>query len=160
MRPVVEFFVTIDEKNTPLLNWFGLVFTILIPSYLAYRSRHRPVAETLPALFVATFVCMMIFQASAPGAYLIAFLVTVVFELIDVRNARHVGVLLALSWLTVVQPFVYVYNGQPSYVDFVMLSNPVYLFEYALQLLNVGCFFWILRQAYRHVIRPQSLAAA
>ncbi|WP_373514351.1 hypothetical protein [Persicitalea sp.] len=160
LRPVVEFFITINEKNSPLLNWFGLAFTILIPSYFAYRSRHRPVAETLPALFVATFVCMMIFQASAPGAYLIAFLVTVVFELIDVKNPWHVSALLALSWLTVVQPFVYVYNGQPSYVNFGMLGNPIYILEYTLQLLSVICFFWILRQAYRQVVLPQPISVA
>ena len=159
LRPFVELFVKINEKNSSLLNWFGLVFTILIPSWMAYRSRHRPVAETLPGLFVATFVCMMIFQASAPGAYLIAFLVAVVFELIEVKNRWHIGVLLALSWLTVVQPFVYVYNGSPSYTSFGMLGHPVFLFEYSLQLLNVACFFWILRQAHRHVVHAQPLAA-
>lgn len=157
LRPFVELFVTIDVRESTSLNWIGLVFTILLPSYMAYRSRGKAVAGLIPGLFVATFVCMMIFQPSAPGAYLIAFLITVVFELIDIKNPRHIVLLLALSWLTVVQPFVYVYNGQPSYTHFGMLANPVYLLEYSLQVLNVACFFWILRQAYRHVVHSQPL---
>jgi hypothetical protein len=154
-RPFIEVFITINEKESLTLNWIGLVFTILIPSYMAYRSRARHLIELLPGLFVATFACMMIFQASAPGAYVIAYLMAVVFELIDVRKAVHIGVLLALSWLTVVQPFVYVYNDQPSYTDFGMFGNSLYLFEYTLQVLNVGCFVWILRQAYLHIVKPQ-----
>ena len=155
LRPFVELFITFDPKESTMLNWIGLVFTLLIPSYMAYRSRGRAVADLIPGLFVATFVCMMIFQASAPGAYLIAFLITVVFELIDIKNPWHIMVLLALSWLTVVQPFVYVYNGQPSYTTFGMLGTPIYLLEYSLQVLNVACFFWILHRAYRHVVYPK-----
>lgn len=159
LRPFIEIFTTINEKESLSLNWIGLVFTILVPSYMAYRSRARHLTEVLPALFVATFVCMMIFQASAPGAYVIAYLMAVVFELIDVRKTVHIGVLLALSWLTVVQPFIYVYNGQPSYTSFGMFGTPVYLFEYLLQILSVGCYGWILRQTYLHVMKPQPLAA-
>lgn len=159
LRPVVELFVTVNAQESTLLNWIGLIFTLMIPSYLAYQSRGRTVAELIPGLFIATFVCMMIFQASAPGAYLIAFLMTIVFELIDVKDPWHIGILLALSWLTVVQPFVYVYNDQPSYTNFSMLGNPVYLLEYTLQLLNVACFFWILRQTYLHLLPRQSPAA-
>ncbi|HEV7349284.1 hypothetical protein [Telluribacter sp.] len=154
-RPFIELFFSINEKESTLLNWIGLVFTILIPSYMAYRSRNRHITETLPGLFVATFVCMMIFQASAPGAYIIAYLVAVVFELIEVRKAWHIGVLLAVSWLTVVQPFVYVYYDQPSYTSFGMFANPVFLFEYLLQLLSILCYFWILKQAYRKVVERQ-----
>ena len=64
-------------------------------------------------------------------------------------------VLLALSWLTVVQPFVYGYNGHPSYTTFGMFGTPIYLLEYSLQVLNVACFFWILHRAYRHVVYPK-----
>jgi hypothetical protein len=95
---------------------------------------------------------MMIFQASAPGAYIIAFLMAVVFELIDVRQARHLAILLVVSWLTVVQPFVNVYYNQPSYTQFSMFANPVFIFEYALQVLSVACYFWILKQAYQKVV--------
>ncbi len=154
-RPFIEIFITINEKNSPLLNWIGLVFTLMIPSYMAWKSRTRHLTEVLPGLFIATFVCMMLFQASAPGAYLIAYLVAVVFELVNLKKAWHVGILLTLNWLTVVQPFVYVYNDQPSYTSFGMFAEPIYLFEYSLQLVSVACFLWILRQAYQHVVKAK-----
>ena len=143
-----------------MINWIGLLFTVFVPVYMAYKARHRHVNEILPGIFIACFVCMMIFQASAPGAYLIAFPVPVVFELIDIKNSWHITIVLALSWLTVVQPFVYVYNGQPSYTTFGMLGTPIYLLEYSLQILNVACFFWILYRAYRHVVYPQPIPSS
>ncbi|WP_247237071.1 hypothetical protein [Telluribacter sp. SYSU D00476] len=152
LRPYIELFFKVNEKESTLFNWIGLVFTVLIPSYMAYRSRERHITETLPSLFVASFVCMMIFQASAPGAYIIAYLIAVVFELVDVRKTWHIGILLAVSWLTVVQPFVYVYYDQPHYTSFGMFANPIYILEYVLQILSVACYFWFLRQAYRKVV--------
>ena len=162
VKKPIRLLVTMAAIGVPVLAflYWQIGDLFLMPSYMAYRSRGRAVAELIPGLFVATFVCMMIFQASAPGAYLIAFLVTVVFELIDIKNPWHVTVLLALSWLTVVQPFVYVYNGQPSYTAFGMLGTPIYLLEYSLQVLNVACFFWILHRAYRHVVYPQPIPSS
>ncbi|TDB60876.1 hypothetical protein [Arundinibacter roseus] len=159
LRPFIELFVTINEKNSPMLNWVGLVFTLLIPSYMAWQHRKQHIIQLLPSLFVATFACMMLFQASAPGAYLIAYLMAVVFELIDLKNMWHMTVLLTINWLTVVQPFVYVYNKQPSYTDFSMFAVPVYLFEYLLQVISVLCYLWILRQSYRHIIRTNQSPA-
>jgi hypothetical protein len=159
-RPFVEMIVTINEKKSTMINWFGLLFTVFVPAYIAYKGRHRHVSDILPSIFVACFVCMMIFQASAMGAYVIAYLMAVLFEIIDIRKTAHVVVLLALNWLTVVQPFVWVYIKQPAYTSLGAFSNPAYLFEYILQILNVLCFVWILRETYRKVTQTQKLAAA
>ncbi|QRR02900.1 hypothetical protein [Dyadobacter sandarakinus] len=151
-RPLIESFFTIDEKKSTLINWVGLLFTVFVPVYIAWKARHRHVNEVLPGLFIACFVCMMIFQASAMGAYVIAYLMAVLFEIIDIRKTIHIAVLLALNWLTVVQPFVWVYIGQPAYTSFGKLGNPSFLLEYILQILNVLCFLWILRETYRKVV--------
>lgn len=159
-RPWVEMIFHINEKKSTLINWIGLLFTVFVPAYMAYKARHRHINEILPGIFIACFVCMMIFQASAMGAYVIAYLMAVLFEIIDIRKARHVVVLIALNWLTVVQPFIWVYIKQPAYTSLGMFSNTSYLFEYVLQVLNVLCFFWILRETYRKVVVNQTPAIA
>ncbi|WP_420154058.1 hypothetical protein [Siphonobacter sp.] len=159
-RPIIELFVHIDTSNSTLVNWLGLITTMLLVSYLAYRGRVNPLTHTLPALFIATFACMMIFQASAPGAYLIAYLLAVVFDIVDLRNNKHLTILLVLSWLTVVQPFVNVYIEQPDYTRFGMLTNPVYLFDWLLQVLNVACFFWLVSRTATKIVTPKHLTLA
>ncbi|WP_138479298.1 hypothetical protein [Dyadobacter bucti] len=159
-RPFVEMIIHINEKKSTLINWFGLLFTVFVPAYMAFKARHRHISEILPGIFIACFVCMMIFQASAMGAYVIAYLMAVVFEIIDIRKTLHVAVLLALNWLTVVQPFVWVYIKQPAYTSLSMFGNPAYLFEYILQILNVLCFFWVLRETYRKVVFSENIGVA
>lgn len=159
-RPWVEMIFHINEKKSTLINWVGLLFTVFVPVFMAYKARYRHVNEVLPSLFIACFVCMMIFQASAMGAYLIAYVMAVLFEIIDIRKTFHVAVLIAVNWLTVVQPFVWVYIKQPAYTSLGMFANPAYLFEYGLQILNVLCFFWILRETYRKVVVTKTVSLA
>jgi hypothetical protein len=158
-RPFVEMFIHINEKKSTTINWIGLLFTVFVPVFMAVKARQRHISDVLPGIFIACFACMMIFQASAMGAYLIAYLMAVLFEIIDIRKTWHVAVLLAVNWLTVIQPFVWVYIGQPAYTSLGMLGNPRFLFEYMLQILNVLCFVWMLRETYRHVVLPKTTNA-
>lgn len=159
-RPFIELFVHIDSTNSTLVNWIGLLFTLLVPCTAAWNARQRPVAETLPGLFILTYSSMMIFQASAPGAYIISFLVIVVFQLVDTNRWADIFVITALGWLTVVQPFVNVYLGQPEYISFHFFKDPRYLLDLTLQLANVLCFVWIVVRAWNNVVEPKSLTAA
>jgi hypothetical protein len=159
-RPFVETIVHINEKKSTMINWFGLLFTVFVPVYMAFKAKGRHISDILPGIFIACFACMMIFQASAMGAYLIAYLMAVLFEIIDIRKSFHVFVLLALNWLTVVQPFIWVYIGQPAYKSFSVFGNGAFFFEYLLEILNVLCFFWILRETYRHVVYPKTTTIA
>lgn len=159
-RPFIELFVHIDHTNSTAVNWIGLIITMVLVSYLAYRGRENTLSQTLPSLFIATFACMMIFQASAPGAYLIAYVLAVVFEIVDLRNNKHLLILLVLSWLTVVQPFVNVWIKQPDYTEFSMLANPAYSGEWILQVINVACFFWIVKKAAIKIVTPNYLRPA
>ncbi len=151
IRPFSELVFHIDDKNSTLVNWFGLLFTVFIPALIAFKVRNKPVRDTLPDLFIITFSCMMIFQASAVGAYLIAYVMAVVFEIIDFRKKADMIIFMLINLLAVVQPFVWVYIGQPTYVSFSLLSDTAYLFEYTLQFLSVAGFFWILFKSWRHV---------
>lgn len=154
-RPFVELVFHINEKKSTMINWIGLLFTVFIPAFMAFKARQKHISEILPGIFIAVFACMMIFQASAMGAYLIAYLMAVLFDIIDIRKTWHVGILLTLNWLTVVQPFVWVSIGQPSYTSFGMFGTWSHLFEYVLQILNLSCFIWILRETYRKVVQTE-----
>lgn len=153
-RPWVEMLFHVNEKKSTMINWFGLLFTVFVPVFMAFkaRARQRHINEVLPGLFIACFACMMIFQASAMGAYLIAYLMAVLFEIVDLRKTAHIFILLLLNWLTVVQPFIWVYIKQPAYTSLAMFANASFMFEYLLQVLNVLCFFWVLRETYRKVV--------
>lgn len=155
-RPWIEIFVHVDQKQLTFVNWIGLIFTFFVPGYIAFKARRKPINEVLPALFIACFASMMLFQASAMGAYVIAYLMAVVFEVIDIRKKTDVAVVLLLNWLTVVQPFVWVYLGQPNYTSLSMFANYSFLFEYLLQLFNVLCLMWIIRRVYRKVQTNQT----
>jgi hypothetical protein len=157
-RPVIEWFVHIDSTNSTIVNWVGLLFTVLLPCLAAWKSRGRHVSEVLPGLFILSYCGMMLFQASAPGAYIVAFLVVVVFQIIDVNKRVDVAVILALGWLTVVQPFVNVYIGQPEYTHFSMFAEPKHLLDLLLQVLNVLCFIWIAVKAWNDVVASKRVS--
>ncbi|WP_460885393.1 hypothetical protein [Rhabdobacter roseus] len=152
-RPFIESIVHVPESSYTMANWIGLLLTLGTSVLVAWRFRSRSLREVLPSLFLVSFVSMMIFQPSAPGGYATSYLLIMLFALIDPLRPRHLVLVLLFSWLLVVQPFVYVYNGSPSYEAWSMLGNPTYLFEYTLQVLNVGCYVGIFFLAIRSIQR-------
>ena len=152
-RPFLELLVTIDEAKLPFINWIGLLFTVAVPSYMALRLREKALTKVFPLIFMIAFACMMLFQASAPGAYAICFLVVVVFELLDLRQPTSILAVALLSLLTVIQPFVYVYNEMLAYTSFGLIgADTTNLLDYALQLANVGCLVWVVWASYRKAL--------
>lgn len=158
-RPFVELFYHIDERNSTLINWGGLFFSIAVPSLIAWKLKHLPIDKTIIPVFVACFASLIIFQPSSPGAYMIAFVLLLTFELIDVNNPKEVGLLLLLNWMTVVQPFLFVYLGQVQYTSFTYLANPLQLLEAITQVVNVACLVWVINLAYQKTIRLENNVA-
>lgn len=153
-RPFIELIFHVDEKKSMMLNWIGLLFTVFVPVALAYIGRKRHINEILPALFVTCFACMMIFQASAMGAYIVCYMMAALFVCFEINKRTHLIILILINWLTVVQPFVWVSIGQPKYLSFSMFANPMNALEYCLEILNLLGFCWIVREAYRKVTSP------
>jgi hypothetical protein len=152
LRPFIEIFGHIKDSQYGLANWIGLVCTVMFSSWIAYKNRHLSLRQALPLLFIITFVSMTVFQPSAPGGYAVAYLLIVLFEVIDVKNNKHLLLLFLFHVVMVVQPFVYVYNGSPSYQSFSMFSNPILIIEYLLQAVNVACYISVIVLAY-HKLR-------
>ena len=144
LRPFIELFVHVPESSFTLLNWIGLLLTLGASIAVAWRFRTRSIQRVIPLLFLISFVAMTIFQPSAPGGYATSYQLIMLFALIDPFSRKHELLVLSFSWLLVVQPFIYVYNGSPSYTSFDLFGTPILAFEYLLQVLNVGCYIIIL----------------
>lgn len=144
LRPFIELFVHVEESSFTFLNWIGLILTLATSIMISWRFRNRPFEEVIPALFLVSFVSMTIFQPSAPGGYATSYLLIMLLALISPQKKNHVALVIAFSWLLVVQPFIYVFNSSPAYLRFEMLSSPILAFEYVLQGLNVSCYILIL----------------
>lgn len=147
-RPFIELFYQVDESNSTLINWAGLFFSILLPSLIAWKVRKLSIEQTIIPVFIACFASLIIFQPSSPGAYMIAFVLLLVFELIDTDNKTHLWMLMVLNWMTVIQPFLFVYLGQVQYTSFSYFKDPLYLLEGLTQVINVICLIWVINLAY------------
>lgn len=152
-RPFVELFYQVDENNSTLINWAGLFFSILLPSMIAWKVRKQSIEETIIPVFVACFASLIIFQPSSPGAYMIAFVLLLVFELIDTDKKSHIFMLMILNWMTVVQPFLFVYLGQVQYTSFSYFKAPSHLLEWLTQIINVICLVWVINLAYQKSLK-------
>lgn len=138
-------------ERVPLkyLNWLGMVLTISVASFAGWRFRNRPLERAFPALWVITFGTFMLVQPSAMAYYLFLILIVLVFELTDLNDFRPMALLLFINLLVIVQPFVYVYLGQPRFDHFSMLATPLHALEYALEVLfvaSVGVYGWLAWQ--------------
>jgi hypothetical protein len=115
LRPILETFMHVPQTQFTAVNWIGLILTLGSTTWFAYRARHQDLREALPPLFVMSFVAMMIFLPSSPGAYATSYLLVMLYTVINIEDRKLLFFFYFFNWLTVVQPFVYVYIGLPSY---------------------------------------------
>jgi len=145
-------FGLIERIPLKLLNQLGMVLTLSVAGYTGWRFRGKPLEKVFPGVWVITFGTFMLVQPSAMAYYLFLFLMVLVFELTSLTNPRQVLLLLAINLIVVIQPFVFVYLGQPFFNDFKALGQPLYLLEYALELAFVGCTLVYIRRAWRRLL--------
>jgi hypothetical protein len=140
-------------ERVPLkyLNWFGMALTISVASLAGWRFRDKPLDRVLPALWVVTFGTFMLVQPSAMAYYLFLILIVLVFELTDLTNTRQVALLLLVNLLVIVQPFVYVYLGQPQFNRFSALTDSWNGLEYALEVAFVACVTTYVGRAWQRL---------
>jgi len=141
-----------------VFSWAGMVITLSVSIATVYHFRNYALEYTLPLAFLATYLAMSIFQPTSVGYYAFAYLLPLLFELVDWKKQRDVFVLLFMNALLVVQPFIFTYINSPTYDDLSVFSQPLYVFEYTLQVLNVACFGWYLWQVYRKNLSSPQLA--
>jgi len=130
-------------------SWAGLALTLSVATWITYQARNKSLSQGLPLAFLATYVAMTIFQSSSVGYYAFTYMLPLILELVDWKNRRDVAILLFFNALLVVQPFLFTHLGNPTYDDISLISNPLFLLEYTLQILNVACFGWYLLKVYQ-----------
>lgn len=147
-RPLIT---TISGHGPDLafFSWAGLVLTLSVATWITYQARNKSLIQSLPLAFLATYIAMTIFQSSSVGYYAFTYMLPLILELVDWKSRRDVAVLLFFNALLVVQPFLFTYLGNPTYDDISVITNPLFLLEYILQILNVACFGWYLLKVYR-----------
>jgi len=140
-------------ERVPLkyLNWLGMAVTISVASLAGWKFRLQPLERAFPPVWVITFGTFMLVQPSAMAYYLFLILIVLVFELTNLRNFRQVVLLLFTNLLVIVQPFVYVYLGQPRFDQFFRLATPLHVLEYALEVLFVACVGFYVRIAWQRL---------
>lgn len=135
--------------DLPTFSWISLAFTMSAAMWLTYQIRHKPLRQSLPLAFLATYISMTFFQSTSVGYYAFTYMLPLVFELIDWKKRQDVAVLLFFNALLVVQPFLFTHLNSPTYDDISVLTHPLYLLEYTFQILNVACFGWYLSKIYQ-----------
>ena len=135
-----------------------MVITLSVSVLVVYRFRNLALEYTLPLAYLATYLAMSIFQPTSVGYYAFAYLLPLMMELVDWKKQRDVVVLLFLNLLLVVQPFIFTHINSPTYDDLTVFSQPLFVLEYTLQVLNVACFVWYLWQVYRKNVSSPQLA--
>jgi hypothetical protein len=135
--------------DLPTFSWISLCLTMSSALWLTYHLRNRALVQTLPLVFLATYISMTIFQSTSVGYYAFTYMLPLVLELVDLKKRRDVAILLFFNALLVIQPFLFTHLGSPTYDDTSVLSNPLYFLEYTLQILNVACFGWYLLKIFQ-----------
>jgi len=150
--------IGVGEK---IWNWLGLLVSVGLGSWTAWRWRNADFALMLSRTWVALYATMMVVQQSAYSNYIFLFLIPLVFFVIDWRNKKQVTLLLAFNLLCVVHPSYWWRLDMPKYLaPSDIWASPSSLLDYAMQLaivLLTGYFVWLaVTLRPNPAIRPNS----
>ncbi|WP_028666998.1 hypothetical protein [Runella zeae] len=130
-------------------SWIGVLVTLSTAMWVTYPAQRWSLTRSLPIAFLSTFIAMTIFQATSPGYYTFTYMLPLVLEVVDWKKSKDVFILLFFNAVLVVQPFLFTHLGSPTYDDASILTSPLYLLEYTLQILNVVCYGWYFIKIYQ-----------
>ncbi len=151
------FFDTIGVGQK-LWNWVGLLATVGISCAVSWRLRGADFHQAVSRVFVVTYATMMAVQQSAYSNYIFLFLMPLVFCIIDWRDKKQVGYLLAFNMLCVVEASYWWRLGMPKYLAPTDIwDSAASLLDYFMQLCIVvltGYFVWLSAKVVRQVPSP------
>ncbi len=116
-------------------NWIGLVITLILSCWTAWRWRGTHFQEAISRVFMVTYATLMVVQQSAYGNYIFFFLLPLVLIIVDWRDRWQVTLLLAFNVLCVVHPSYWWRMGNPKYLQpSDIWASGATLLDYAMQL--------------------------
>lgn len=97
-------------------NWVGLVVSVGLGSWTAWRFRSAEFPELISRTWVALYATMMVIQQSAYSNYIFLFLIPLVIYVIDWQSRKQVVLLLLFNMLCVVHPSYWWRLDMPRYL--------------------------------------------
>ncbi len=142
--------ISVGEK---FWNWVGLVVSVGIGSWTAWRFRYADFPELISRTWVVLYATMMVIQQSAYSNYIFLFLIPLVFYILDWQNRKQVGLLLLFNLLCVVHPSYWWRLGMPRYLmPSDVWATPALVLDYLMQVIIVGLtgyFVWLAARSSR-----------
>lgn len=128
-------------------NWVGLVLSVSLGSWTAWRLRFTAFPELISRTWIALYATMMVIQQSAYSNYIFLFLIPLVFYVVDWENKKQVGLLLLFNFLCVVHPSYWWRLGMPKYLQpSDIWTSGAFVLDYLMQVAIVGLagyFVWL-----------------
>ncbi|MFC5409745.1 hypothetical protein ACFPMF_10530 [Larkinella bovis] len=143
------------DPNWPIWTYVGLVICLLV-GFQALRLRGPHDYRTyFPLFYTATFSIMTVVQKNAIANYAYLFMLPLVFQMVDFRNPKAIFGLLLFNIAASVHPSLWWRIGQPYYkTPGEILSQPVYLLEYSVEIFIVGYLLYLVVQAQKQLKAP------
>lgn len=133
------------------LNWIGLLGTLGIGSWVAWKFRELGYRRAFPLVFCFVFGLFMLLLPSAPGYYLFTQEMALVFVVLN-TNRTHWLRFSVLNFLLVIQPILMiVYANNTLYANLSMLANPIYLLDYVIQVIEVVLLAWLVILTFKRL---------
>ncbi|GAB3268677.1 hypothetical protein GCM10027347_38250 [Larkinella harenae] len=134
------------------LSWIGVGLTIGVASLGAMVLKQRmSYSKALPVLWCLCFCFMMFIHKSSFSNYAFIFLMPMLVSVIDLKNFRHIAVLLVFNALIVVHPTYWWRLNMPIYTRWNHLHSLNHLIEYAMEIGLVGCLVYFMGVLYQVV---------
>ncbi|TDB60877.1 hypothetical protein [Arundinibacter roseus] len=129
-------------------NWAGLVVSVGLGSWTAWRLRTADFSEMISRTWVTLYATMMVVQQSAYSNYIFLFLIPLLFVVIDWRNRTQVGLLLVFNILCVVHPSYWWRLGMPKYLTPAdIVASGAAILDYLMQVAIVALTIYFVRLA-------------
>ncbi len=137
--------IGVGEK---IWNWVGLILSVGLGSWTAWRWRSADFSVMLSRSWIALYATMMIVQQSAYSNYIFLFLIPLVFFVIDWRERSQVTLLLIFNLLCVVHPSYWWRLDMPKYLTPSNIwASSAFVLDYGMQVAIVLLTGYFIRLA-------------
>jgi hypothetical protein len=139
--------------GTKWWNWAGLLTTVILTTYTAYRVRLLPFERAFSAVWVICYGTMMAVQQSAYSNYIFIFLLPLTFIWIDFNNRKEAAYFLIFNALCAIHPSLWWRLKSPIYREpSAIFIDTAHTADYLLQVGVVGGTFYFVWLVWKKAV--------
>ena len=127
-----------EQFNLTQLNWAFLAFLFVCLIYLGFWAKNLPLEKVAPHLWIITFGLFNICLPASMIYYTYIYLIAIFFILVDTKNKKQLTLFLVFNLLIILQPYLYVTEGNTYNQDFSFFSQPLKFLEYIMEISLIG----------------------